>query len=229
MTAADCPVNRRGGYQYLDATSGGLIALPSLILRLERLEQPTVPLEERDVLRVPEVAVTDSTPPEPDQAEAEAAPPAVERVSEPDPVLGRHSADLPGSERLLSSTALSRWSAAVAAAHDACFVLDVEGAVVSVSVTAVELLGTGDATLIGRPLLDVITLVDLETGAASPEYAPRITPLVVLGSPGLARSLMRIRHYDDAVLTLDTMSAPIHDSAGRLIGSLTFLDMIPAS
>jgi PAS domain-containing protein len=200
--------------------------LPSLILRLERLEQPTVPLEERDVLRVPEVTVT-TTPAEPDQPEA--APPTVEPVTAPDPAPGRHSADLPGSERLLSSTALSRWSAAVAAAHDACFVLDVDGAVVSVSVTAVELLGTGDATLIGRPLLDVISLVDLETGAASPEYAPRITPLVVLGSPGLARSLMRIRHYDDAVLTLDTMSAPIHDSAGRLIGSLTFLDMIPAS
>jgi PAS domain S-box-containing protein len=215
------------GTQYLDAMSGGQIALPSLILRLERLEQPTAPLEEPDVLRVPEVDEAARVPAQPD--ESEPAPPAAEAVTKPDPTPGRHSSDLPGSERLLSSTALSRWSAAVAAAHDACFVLDVDGVVVSVSVAAVELLGAGDATLIGRPLLDVISLVDLETGAASPEYAPRITPLVVLGSPGLARSLMRIRHYDDAVLTLDTMSAPIHDSAGRLIGSLTFLDMIPAS
>jgi hypothetical protein len=68
----------------------------------------------------------------------------------------------------------------------------------------------------------VINLVDLETGAAHPEYAPRITPLVVLDGPGLSRSLMRVRHEDGAVVTLDTSSAPIHDVNGHLLGSVTF-------
>lgn len=181
------------------------MVLPSLILRLERLEQPTVPLPQPDVLRVPERPITT------------------------DATTGRPAEDSAASDRLTSSTTLSRWSAAVAGAHDACFVLDVEGAMVSVSVDAVELLGSGDATVIGRHLLDVIHVVDLETGATNPEYAPRITPLVVLASTGLARSLMRIRHEDDAVLTLDTSSAPIHDVSGHLVGSITFIAQIAAS
>jgi PAS domain S-box-containing protein len=131
-------------------------------------------------------------------------------------------------ERLGNSTSLARWSAAVAAAHDGCFVLDPDGLVVSVSVAAIELLGFGDTTVIGRHVLDVVNLVDLESGAAQPEYAPRITPLVVLDSPGLARSLMRVRHDDGAIVTLDSSSAPIHDAAGELLGSMTFISPIPA-
>jgi len=131
----------------------------------------------------------------------------------------------PAAERP-NSTSLSRWSAAVAAAHDACFVLDANGAVISVSVAGVELLGCGDETVIGRSILDVINLIDLETGGAHPEYASRITPLVVLGSPGLARSLMRVRHSDGSIVTLDSSSASIRDAAGKILGSITFLARI---
>lgn len=132
----------------------------------------------------------------------------------------------PGPERPSNSTSLSRWSAAVAAAHDACFVLDADGAVISVSVAGVELLGCGDETVIGRSILDVVNLVDLETGGAHPEYASRITPLVVLGSAGLARSLMRVRHPDGAIVTLDSSSASIRDAAGKILGSISFLARI---
>jgi PAS domain S-box-containing protein len=135
--------------------------------------------------------------------------------------------DLATSERLSSATPLSRWSAAVAAAHDACFVLDQNGIVISISVAAVELLGCGDAAVIGRHILDVINLVDLETGAPNPEYAPRITPLVVLEGPGLGRSLLRVRHGDGTTVTLDTASAPIHDVSAHLLGSVSFLAPIP--
>jgi PAS domain S-box-containing protein len=177
------------------------MALPSLILRLEQLAPTAAPVPLDDVLRVPE-APRDEAPSMPRSE--------------------------PTAERLTNATSLSRWSAAVAAAHDACFVLDVGGAVISVSVAGVELLGSGDATVIGRHILDVINLVDLESGAASPEYAPRITPLVTLEAPGLARSLMRVRHADGSIVTLDTSSAPIHDVSGVLLGSLTFIAPIPA-
>lgn len=130
--------------------------------------------------------------------------------------------------RQTSTNSLSRWSAAVAAAHDACFVLDPTGAVVSVSVDAVALLGCGDETVIGRHILDVINLIDLDSGTAHPEYASRITPLVVLGGSGLARSLMRVRRADGSIVTLDSASSPIHDAAGQLIGSLTFIAQIAA-
>jgi PAS domain S-box-containing protein len=218
----------------LDVTSGGTLVLPSLILRLEHLAQPEAPRVPDDVPAATDVeAATDaateaelaSTAPatDPSAATQLAEPPAeaaVERVPA--------TIDLAGAERIANTISLSRWSAAVAAAHDGCFVLDVNGAVVSVSVAGVELLGSGDVTIIGRHILEVITLVDLETGAANPEYAPRITPLVALESPGLARSLMRVRHRDAAVITLDTSSAPIHDVAGHLLGSITFVSPIPA-
>jgi PAS domain S-box-containing protein len=161
--------------------------------------------------------------PEPSPEPSLAAEPAVHRAERVQPDI-----DLAGAERISHTISLSRWSAAVAAAHDGCFVLDASGAVVSVSVAAVELLGSGDVTIIGRHILDVITLVDLESGAANPEYAPRITPLVALESPGLARSLMRVRHQDASVVTLDTSSAPIHDVTGNLLGSMTFVSPIPA-
>jgi PAS domain-containing protein len=106
-------------------------------------------------------------------------------------------------------------------------VLDLNGIVISISTAAIELLGVGDGAVIGRHVLDVIRLIDLETGAVHPEYAPRITPLVVLEGPGLARSLMRVRHSDRAVVTLDTSSSPIHDVDGNLLGSVSFLAPIP--
>jgi PAS domain S-box-containing protein len=175
--------------------------LASLILRLEFLEPPAPPVERVDVVRLPDV----------------------DDPSQRGPVLG-----IAAPSPLTGSMSLNRWSAAVAAAHDGCFVLDVAGAVLSVSVAGVELLGSGDGTIIGRHILDVVNLVDLETGAINPEYAPRITPLVALESPGLARSLMRVRHHDGTVVTLDTSSAPIHDAAGNLLGSMTFIAPIPA-
>jgi PAS domain S-box-containing protein len=161
--------------------------------------------------------------------EAAAHEAAAQATAEPaDSPPERRVVDVAGSERLATATPLSRWSAAVAAAHDGCFVLDLNGIVISVSVASVELLGCGDRAIIGRHVLEVITLVDLETGSANPEYASRITPLAVLGSPGLARSIMRVRHETGAVVTLDTTSAPIHDVTGHLLGSVTFLAPIPS-
>lgn len=197
--------------------------MPSLILRLERLA-PEPPAERDDVLRVPEATV---------QPPAPAAPtpePPTEAVPPTEPVAARilSAVDVAAAERLTITTSLSRWSVAVAAAHDACFVLDGFGVVVSASAAGIELLGSGPTTIIGRHILEVINLVDLESGAPNPEYAPRITPLVTLESPGLARSLMRVRHADATVVTLDTSSAPIHDVAGELLGSLTFMAPIPA-
>jgi PAS domain-containing protein len=217
--------------------------LPSLILRLEHLAQPEAPRALDDVSVPTDVAadadtVADTeaelapTGPATGSTAATAATESAESVEPPaEPAVERvatSTIDLAGAERITNTISLSRWSAAVAAAHDGCFVLDAHGAVVSVSVAGVELLGSGDVTIIGRHLLEVITLVDLETGAPNPEYAPRITPLVALESPGLARSLMRVRHADAAVVTLDTSSAPIHDVAGHLLGSITFVSPIPA-
>lgn len=193
------------------------MVLPSLILRLAHLEQPAAPAQGADVLRRPETGQP-LLPAQPGGSSAEPAEPGESSEA---------TVDIAAAERIASSSSLNRWSAAVAAAHDGCFVLDVTGAVISVSVAGVELLGSGDGTVIGQHLLDVINLVDLESGAVNPEYAPRITPLVALENPGLARSLMRVRHPDGTVVTLDSSSAPIHDASGQLLGSMTFISPIP--
>jgi PAS domain S-box-containing protein len=137
----------------------------------------------------------------------------------------RHVVDLGDHGRSpVASTPLARWSAAVAAAHDPCLVLDLEGQVLSLSVSGAELLGCSDAAVIGRPLLDVLHLVDFDTGALDPDYAARIAPLAVLQSgSGLMRSLLRVRTREGDRLTVDASSAPLHDVRGETIGSLTFL------
>lgn len=202
--------------------------MPSLILRLEQLARPDAPpppdtesepAASHGHRQSPTMSVKVAAAPAP-----AAAPPA---EAAPDGDRSARVVDLAATERLSSATPLSRWSAAIAAAHDACFVLDRNGVVISISVAAVELLGCGDSAVIGRHILDVVNLVDLETGASHPEYASRITPLVVLEGPGLGRSLFRVRHTDGTTVTLDTTSAPIHDVNAHLLGSVTFLAPIP--
>jgi PAS domain-containing protein len=204
------------------------MVLPSLILRLEHLARPDAS-REPDAERVP-------VPPHATATAATAGSGGLTADVEDRGQAGvlltestRRVVDVAAPERLSTASSLSRWSAAVAAAHDPCFVLDLNGVVISISVTGVQLLGFGDAAIIGRHILEVVTLVDLETGAAHPSYAPRITPLAVLADgTGLARSFMRVRHQDATVVTLDTSSAPIHDVNAHLLGSVTFLAPIPS-
>jgi PAS domain S-box-containing protein len=207
------------------------MVLPSLILRLEQLVPPGVPHDAPPTDEpapastanpsVPETAASegfsrDFGPDEGDAAASQLIAPVASVV------------DVTTPERTGAATPLSRWSAAVAGAHDACFVVDAAGAVVSISVAAVELLGCGDGVVIGRPILDVVNPIDLDSGASHPEYAARLTPLAVLTEPGLARSFMRVRHPDGGVVTIDSSSAPVHDVNGRVLGSVTFIAAITA-
>jgi PAS domain-containing protein len=141
-----------------------------------------------------------------------------------DPAGGRprHVVDLGDHARApAASTPLARWIATVAAAHDPCLVLDPDAQVLSMSVSAAELLGCTEG-VIGRRLLDVLDVVDFETGRSAPDYAPRIAPMAVLTTgTGMMRSLLRIRQRD-SVVTVDASAAPIHDAAGTTVGSFTF-------
>ena len=136
---------------------------------------------------------------------------------------GLHIVDLGDHMRApVASTPLARWIATVAAAHDPCLVLDPEGQVLSMSVSAAELLGCTEG-VIGRRLLDVIEVIDFDTGRPSPDYAHRIAPVAVLSTgTGLMRSLMRIRQRDGMPVTVDAAAAPIHDATGATVGSFTF-------
>lgn len=227
----------------------GTKPVPSLILRLEALP-PAATQQERapEASRAEQIAaaldaanhggpvageefVAAAEPPQSAPmtaaAVATAPPPSVplptESVPAPERRVIRQRVDVAAQERIGVATPLTRWSAAVAAAHDPCLVVDSNGIVISISVAAVELLGCGDMTTIGRHILDILALVDLDSGAPEPDYASRITPLAVLDNPGLSRSLIRVRHADGALVTLDTSSAAVRDVTGYPLGSVTFL------
>ncbi len=117
---------------------------------------------------------------------------------------------------------LAAWAAPVATAHDACVLVDTGGRVVSLSEPGASALGCS-AHVAGRPLLDVVTLVDFETGDSHPDYAPRIPPLSALKFVTLVRGLLRVRQPDGRLVTLDAVAAPLHDAPGQVVGSVTFL------
>lgn len=137
----------------------------------------------------------------------------------------RHVVDLGERARPASGptpTTLARWSRVTATSHDPCLLLDDQGRIVSLSESAGRLLGCGAAGVVGRPLLPLLNLLDFDTGASAPDYAHRVAPLAVLKEgAGLVRSLLRVRHSDGQVHTLDAAGAPLHDAEGRLVGSLT--------
>jgi PAS domain-containing protein len=144
----------------------------------------------------------------------------------PEIVAPRHVVDL-GARPRSASTPLARWSAVVAAAQDPCLLLDRQGRVISMSGEAGELLGCGSAGTVGRRLLDLIDLLDFDTGASEPDYAERVAPLAVLRpGTGLIRSLLRVRHPVGGVRTVDAAAAPLHDGEGHLIGSLTLFALL---
>lgn len=127
-----------------------------------------------------------------------------------------------GSAPATSAHPLAHWQAAVEISSDACLVLDARGAVVSVSAAAIDALGCSDDKVRGRRLLDVIDVVDFDSGDSHPDYESRITPLATLSGRGLMRSLMRLRRPDGTLTSLDSTSAPLHDEAGETIGSISF-------
>jgi PAS domain S-box-containing protein len=153
---------------------------------------------------------------------------AADSDSESDAASGRSNSGVPSQVDLDSPAAtagshsLAHWQAAAEGSNDACLVLDARGAVVSASPAAIEALGAAGQPVRGRRLLDVIDVVDLDTGASHPDYAVRITPLATLGGRGLMRSLMRLRTPDGSLVTLDSTSAPLHDVDGVTIGSISF-------
>jgi PAS domain-containing protein len=144
---------------------------------------------------------------------------------QPPPAQSPHVVDLGDHARAaVASTSLSRWSAAVAAAHDPCLLLDREGRIISISASAAALLGCHDGVVVGRPLLDVVDVVDFETGASGPDYAVRIAPLAVLApDAGIVRALLRVRLPGGARATIDTAAAPLRDARGEVLGSMAFL------
>lgn len=123
---------------------------------------------------------------------------------------------------------LGAWLESIAAAEDACLVLDSDGIVLGISPPCVALFGVGAAEdLLGRGLLDdVLDVVDFTASRErlSDAHLERLPPLLALSSGALARGLVRVR-TSSGVRTLDAIATPLHIK-GELAGSLTFFHKV---
>jgi PAS domain S-box-containing protein len=120
--------------------------------------------------------------------------------------------------------ALAHWVSAARSSLDACLVVDAGGTVAGLSPTAAEMLGTAAHGLVGRPLDDVLNLIDFTDGAQEARGAARrIPPLIAVRENSLSRGMMRVRLPDGGRRMLDAVAAPIHDNDRRPIGAVSFL------
>lgn len=105
--------------------------------------------------------------------------------------------------------------------------MDADGTVAALSDTAAELLGTAAANLVGRPLDEVLNLVDFTAGAQEAQGAARrIPPLIAVTENALSRGMMRIQLPDGERRMLDAVAAPIHDGDRRPVGAVSFLSLV---
>lgn len=134
------------------------------------------------------------------------------------PLISRTAAELPPLREALRS-----WVTVVATAADPCLVLDRDGRIAGVSTSAAALVDEEPAALVGRRLVgDVFAIVDFSAAAQPLGDRAHVPPTQALAAGVLSRGLIRIRRPDGTTATLDAISAPLHDSDGAIIGSLTF-------
>jgi PAS domain-containing protein len=121
----------------------------------------------------------------------------------------------------LEPGALLPWLAAVTSSEDACLVVDAEGRLAAASPAASVLLDLDDDR-VGTRFADLVCAVDFSLGARPELDQQGLPPLQALESGRTARALLRLRHRDAALVTLDVASVPL----ARRVGSLTFLQQV---
>ena len=119
---------------------------------------------------------------------------------------------------------LGRWVAAARASFEPCVVLDTDGAVAGLSAAAATLLGRSDDEVVGRGLLE--GLLDLVDFSARDPSGSRLPPIVAAQQDHLSRGVMQVRLPDGTRITLDAISAPLHDDEHHLVGSVSFLHAV---
>ncbi|MBS9405674.1 EAL domain-containing protein [Halomonas sp. TRM85114] len=100
---------------------------------------------------------------------------------------------------------------------DAVVTTDLDSQVTYLNRVAETLTGWSGAEAIGKPLADVLHLIDSKTLQATPNPAQRA--MQENRTVGLAMDCVLIRH-DGSQLEIEDSAAPIHDRNGRVIGAV---------
>ncbi|MCU7722156.1 hypothetical protein ODJ79_00335 [Actinoplanes sp. KI2] len=124
---------------------------------------------------------------------------------------------------------LDRWTSTVAAAAEACLVIDTSTTILAVSVSCCELFGLGNpAESIGQPLGSALHMIDFTADGRELDEsdAEKIPPLLAIRSERLSRGLLRVvPSPGEPPVTVDAITTPLL-SGDRLVGSLTFFSPI---
>lgn len=177
-----------------------------------------------DVLGLPLVPAVVPPAPRPEMAPRPTTAPRLAFVGSPESDDAAASAGIP--------TALAGWAHVISTSHDACLLVNDRGRVLAVSPSASALLGdVTPSEMVGRHLLDgILHFADFDAGQRGSErgatYADRIPPLLAVATAGPARGLLRITASSGEVRMVDALAAPVHDSAGTVLGAVSFVSAV---
>jgi hypothetical protein len=115
------------------------------------------------------------------------------------------------------SVGVNAWSLRITEAQETALLLNSRGRVVAISTGAALALSLDAANAIGKPLRELLTLVDFSaTGVPVEDPDVQLPPLKALRSQSMARGLVRLRLKGGVLATYDCVGVPLAGGEGAL-------------
>ena len=112
---------------------------------------------------------------------------------------------------------IASWAQRITEAQETALLLNDRGRVVAISTGAALALDLDVTTCLGRPLLELVVVVDFsETGVPIEDPDVQLPPLKALRSQTMARGLVRLRLKGGVLVTYDCVGVPLAGGAGAL-------------
>ena len=112
---------------------------------------------------------------------------------------------------------VAAWAERVTEAQETALLLNERGRVVAISTGAALALNLDPTTCIGKPLLDLVVVVDFTaTGVPVEDPDVQLPPLKALRSRTMARGLVRLRLGRGVLVTYDCVGVPLAGGDGAL-------------
>jgi hypothetical protein len=115
------------------------------------------------------------------------------------------------------SVGVTAWMRRITEAQETALLINHRGRVVAISTGAALALSLDAASAIGKPLLELLTLVDFSaTGVPVEDPDVQLPPLKALRSQSMARGLVRLRLAGGVLATYDCVGVPLAGGDGAL-------------
>ncbi|HUR51016.1 MAG TPA: hypothetical protein VMZ11_02720 [Mycobacteriales bacterium] len=115
------------------------------------------------------------------------------------------------------SAGVAAWALRVNEAQETALLLNDRGRVIAISTGAALVLGLDPTGCLGRPLLELIVLVDFSaSGLPVEDPEVQLPPLKALRSRSMARGLVRLRLGAGVLVTYDCVGVPLAGGDGAL-------------